>query len=198
MSRSPTSKRGDDFLIIGYGNTLRSDDGAGPRVAEAVAAMNYPGVRVLVCPLLTPELADPISQAGAALFVDAAVDAPREVRWRKLEPAESAQIMAHAADPRTLLALARDVFGHAPRAWWLTIPAVKFDFGDELSPEAQRGFARALQEIERLCGPGRAVQPLGQRRYDAGRLRDEVIARKRFGPWCRNGRRFRPASPRPQ
>jgi Ni,Fe-hydrogenase maturation factor len=64
--------------------------------------------------------------------------------------------MAHAADPRTMLALARDVFGHAPRAWWLTIPAVKFDFGDELSPEAQQGLAGALEEIDRLCGPGRA------------------------------------------
>ena len=80
----------DDFLIIGYGNTLRGDDGAGPRVAEAVAALNYPGVRTLVCPLLTPELADPISRAGAVLFVDAAVDAPHEVRLRELEPAKPA------------------------------------------------------------------------------------------------------------
>jgi len=79
------------------------------------------------------------------------VDAPREVRLRKLEPADSAQIMAHAADPRTMLALARDVFGHAPKAWWLTIPAVKFDFGEELSPEAQQGFATALEKIQGLC-----------------------------------------------
>lgn len=169
MSRAATPSRGDDFLIIGYGNTLRSDDGAGPRVAEAVAAMNYPGVRVLVCPLLTPELADPISQARAALFVDAAVDAPHEVRWRKLEPAPEAQIMVHAADPRALLALARDVFGHAPKAWWLTLPAVKFDFGGELSPEAQRSLARALEKIERLCGPSRAARPRGQRRGNAAR-----------------------------
>jgi hydrogenase maturation protease len=151
MSRAPTPVRRDDFLIIGYGNTLRGDDGAGPRVVEAVAAMNYPGVRTLACPLLTPELADPISQARIVLFVDAAVDAPHEVRLRKLEPAGSAQIMAHAADPRAMLALARDVFGHAPRAWWLTIPAVKFDFGGELSPEAQQGYAKALEKIQSLC-----------------------------------------------
>jgi Ni,Fe-hydrogenase maturation factor len=25
-----------DLLVIGYGNTLRGDDGVGPRVAEAV------------------------------------------------------------------------------------------------------------------------------------------------------------------
>jgi len=148
---APTPIRRDDLLVIGYGNRMRGDDGAGPRVAEAVAALNYPGVRALACPLLTPELADPISKAGVALFVDAAVDAPREVRLRKLEPADTAQIMAHAADPRTVLALARDVFGHAPEAWWLTIPAVSLDFGESLSPEAQQGFAIALEKIEALC-----------------------------------------------
>jgi hydrogenase maturation protease len=147
MKPTPIPIWHDDFLLIGYGNTLRSDDGAGPRVAETVAAMNYPGIRALVCPLLTPELADPISKARAVLFVDAAVDSPREVRLRKLEPAESAQVMTHAADPQTLLALARDVFGHAPEAWWLTIPAVKFDFSSELSPEAEQGIAGVLDKI---------------------------------------------------
>jgi hydrogenase maturation protease len=140
-----------DFLVIGYGNTLRRDDGVGPRVAEAVAAMNLPGVRTLVCQMLTPELADQISQARIAIFVDAAVDAPGKVQLRKLEPNDSSQLMAHAADPRTMLALARDVFGHAPEAWWLTIPAVNLDFCEELSPETQRGFEEALEKIQRLC-----------------------------------------------
>jgi hydrogenase maturation protease len=146
----------DDFLIIGYGNTLRSDDGAGFRAAEAVAAMNPPGVRALACPLLTPELADPIAHARVVLFVDAAVDAPREVRLRRVQPGQSSQIMAHSADPRTMLALARDVFGHAPEAWCLSIPAVKFDFGEEFSPETQQGFAQALEEVQRfLVGQSR-------------------------------------------
>ena len=59
--------------------------------------------------------------------------------------------MAHAADPRTMLALARDVFGHVPEAWWLTIPAVKLDFSEILTPEAQRGFEVALKKIQELC-----------------------------------------------
>jgi Ni,Fe-hydrogenase maturation factor len=39
----------------------------------------------------------------------------------------------------------------APRAWCLTIPAVKFDFGDALSPEAQQGFGEAMEKIEGFC-----------------------------------------------
>jgi hydrogenase maturation protease len=139
----------EHLLVIGYGNTLRSDDGVGPKVADAVAALALPGVRALACPLLTPELADPVSRARVAIFVDAAVDAPREVQLRKLAPADTSQIMAHAASPATLLALARDVFGHAPEAWWLTIPAEDLSMGEELSPLAQRGFEIAVQEIKK-------------------------------------------------
>jgi hydrogenase maturation protease len=135
------------LLVIGYGNTLRGDDGIGPKVAEAIDALDLPGVRALTAPLLTPELADPISQAHTVIFVDAAVDAPREVQLRKLEPAETSQIMAHAADPRTMLALARDVFGHTPEAWWLTIPAEKLDFSEELSALAQTGLVAAVRQI---------------------------------------------------
>lgn len=138
-------------LVIGYGNTLRGDDGVGPRVAEAIGRLQLPGVRALICPLLTPELADPISRAGKVIFVDAAVDAPQEVQWRRLEPKASSQLMAHAADPRTMLALARDVFGHVPEAWWLTIPAVELGFSEELTPAAQQGLAEAVQKIQALC-----------------------------------------------
>ena len=139
------------ILIIGYGNTLRGDDGVGPRVAEAVEKLRLSNVRTLICQQLSPEHADPISRAQSVIFVDAAMDAPMEVQLRPLEPGETSQLMAHAADPRTMLALARDVFGHAPAAWWLTIPAVKMEFGEELSPEAQRGCSEALEMIQSLC-----------------------------------------------
>ena len=140
-----------EVLVIGYGNTLRGDDGVGPRVAEAVGHLCLPGVYTLICPLLTPELADPISRAARVIFVDAAVDASPAVQWRKLEPNETSQIMAHAADPRTMLALARDVFGHVPQAWWLTIPAVDLGFSEKFSPAVQRDFGVAVNKIRDFC-----------------------------------------------
>lgn len=140
-----------DLLVIGYGNTLRRDDGVGPAVVDAVAALGLPGVETLSCALLTPELAAALSGAKAVIFVDAAVDAPREVELRPLAPAESSQIMAHAADPRTMLALSRDVFGHAPKAWWLTIPVEDLAIGEGFSRLAQRGLEIAIGEIRRLA-----------------------------------------------
>jgi len=140
-----------DVLVIGYGNTLRGDDGVGPRVAEAVEALHLPGVRTLVCQQLSPEHAAPIAQAQTVIFVDASVDAPREVQFRPLEPNDTTQLLAHAADPRTMLALSRDVFGHVPKAWWLTIPAIEMEFGEQLTPQAQRGLAEAVEKIQALC-----------------------------------------------
>ena len=139
------------LLVIGYGNTLRSDDGVGPRVADAVDALRLPGVWTLTCHQLSPEHAEPISQADRVIFVDAAVDGPREVQLRALAPNDTSQLMAHAADPRTMLALARDVFGHAPAAWWLTIPATELGFGEALSRETEAGFHEAVKQIESLA-----------------------------------------------
>lgn len=145
------ARQSPNLLVIGYGNTLRGDDGVGPRVVEAVAALHLPGVRTLICQQLSPEHAAPISLAQTVIFVDAAVDAPREVQMRRLEPVDTLQPMAHATDPRTLLALARDVFGHVPQAWWLTIPAVKMDFCETLSAETRRGLEEAVNKIQTLC-----------------------------------------------
>jgi hydrogenase maturation protease len=138
------------FLVIGYGNTLRSDDGVGPKVAEAVRALNLAGVCVIACHQLTPELAEPISQSRVAVFVDAAADASTQVQIRKLEPSESPQIMTHAADPRTMLVLACDLFDHAPEAWWLTIPVENLGFGEGLSARAEAGLKAAIAHIQEL------------------------------------------------
>lgn len=152
MSKTLSQSHITGLLVIGYGNLLRSDDGVGPKVAEAVEELHLPNVRTLICQQLSPEHAEPVSRAHTVIFVDAAVDAPEDVQLRRLEPNESSQLMAHAADPRTMLALARDVFGHCPKAWWLTIPAVKLGFGEELSPVARQGYAAALEQIRTLAG----------------------------------------------
>ncbi|MGD0614405.1 MAG: hypothetical protein ABSA69_03070, partial [Verrucomicrobiota bacterium] len=92
-----------------------------------------------------------VSRAARVVFIDATADAAAGIQLRELTPAETGQVMAHAADPRSVLALARDVFGHSPAAWWLTIPVEKFEFGDELSPLARRGVELASERIQALA-----------------------------------------------
>jgi len=140
----------DDLLVIGYGNTLRGDDAVGRRVAEALQELRLPGVRVLSCDLLTPELADHISKARRVVFVDASVELSEMVQLRPAAPAECSQILGHTAEPGTLLAVARDLFGFAPQAWWLTIPIANIELGEELSEKASEGMRVALAKIRQL------------------------------------------------
>ena len=147
------------MLVIGYGNTLRSDDGAGPKMAEALEKMNLPGVQTLSCPLLGPELAEPVSGAERVVFVDAAMDT-RKVELRPVAPADSSQLMAHAAEPATVLALARDVFGRAPHAWLLTLPVENMELGETLSKVTQRGVKTAVRKLKNLYETGRCVIPV--------------------------------------
>ena len=140
--------------MIGYGNTLRCDDGVGPRVAEAIAGMNLPGVRAIGCHQLTPELAAEMAHAAKVIFVDASVESGCDIQVRELRPVEGPGIMAHTGDPGTLLALCRRLFGTCPEAWQIAIPVENLEFGEQLSELARRGIERAVARILTFC-PGK-------------------------------------------
>lgn len=57
----PTIKS-TSFLVISYGNQLRSDDGIGQQVSDEVERWNLPQVQVKSLHQLTPELADNLSK----------------------------------------------------------------------------------------------------------------------------------------
>jgi len=156
---------GESILVIGYGNALRGDDGIGPRVTEAIAAANYPGVRVRsVCQLL-PELAAEFAEAEMVLFVDALADLSRAaVELTPVAAGEITNWSTHTADPRTLLALTRAVYGRAPEAWWLTVPGRNFDCGEGLSAIAEEGVHQAIALIKQwLQSKTRCRPPAGEK-----------------------------------
>ena len=138
-----------DVLVIGYGNTLRGDDGIGPAVAEEVAALGLPGVRVIVAHQLAPELAADLADARLAVFVDAAAGG-EPVRAVRVEAAGAGAVMTHAADPRGLLALCAAVYGRCPEAWLVTAAGADFDFRDGLSPAGRENAREALGYVEYL------------------------------------------------
>jgi len=141
-------------LVIGYGNDLRGDDGAGPRVAETVAALNWPGVQAIVARQLVPELAEPIARAGLVLFVDACpIDAAAgeaRVQIQRVEMAAGNSALGHAGNPGALLALAQALYGACPPAWLVAVPAASFELSDALSAVAERGIAQAIEELRAL------------------------------------------------
>lgn len=146
------SEQAGDILVIGYGNGLRGDDGAGPAVARLIEALRLPGLCVRVCHQLTPELAEDISAARAVVFIDAR-DAAKDTQVESvpLQPGEHGNIATHKCDPAALAALAQSLFGRCPPAWLVIVPAVDFEFGERLSPLAQKGVAEAVRVVQQLC-----------------------------------------------
>ena len=81
-------------LVLGYGNTLRRDDGVGVRAAELMAAdPRFAGVEVLTAYQLTPELSLDIATASLVIFVDADVRGlPGAIEVRELRASEGAAV----------------------------------------------------------------------------------------------------------
>jgi hydrogenase maturation protease len=133
-------------LVIGYGNSLRGDDGAGPFVARQL------GAGALACHQLTPELAEPISRAQQVIFVDAHAGVPAgQIAIQRVQPRASAAL--HRFDPETLLFWSQQLYGRAPEALLIGIGAESFDLGESLSPAGKRAARKAVRTIRKLCGP---------------------------------------------
>ena len=142
-----------NFLVIGYGNTLRSDDGAGQRVAEKLAEWEFPKLRSLKLHQLTPELAADISQADTVIFIDAVATNPEHpvaVQIQELQAAFDNSSLGHSCDPRSLLAMTQMLYGRFPKAYWVLIPAVNFDFGEEFSSLTREGIDIALKQVTQI------------------------------------------------
>lgn len=138
-------------LVVGYGNALRGDDGVGPWVAETFAALAPPDVRVLSLHQLTPELAEALSEAEIAIFVDAHLAEPGAgVAVNRLQPATTAEPLGHQFDPARLLALSQALYAAAPQAYLVMIPAASFEMAESLSPLAQTGANAALDLIRHI------------------------------------------------
>jgi hydrogenase maturation protease len=141
-------------LVIGYGNTLRGDDGLGVVAAEKVAE-RLPDVTVLTSHQLVPEMAESISQAELVVFVDASAEtAPGTISTHKIDPDKKApSSVTHFLDPATLLLLTQELFGVVPIGVLVTMGSAEFDFGTQLSPTIQAAMPDLVSTIICLISP---------------------------------------------
>lgn len=125
------------ILVIGYGNPLRRDDGAGPELARRLAdrwEARGAAVRLIEEHQLLPELAADLVEPGVemVLFVDtdAEADTPQV---RRVRPKPGTPASTHHLTPQRLLSMARIMGPVPPRAWLATIPGRDFDHGEGFS-----------------------------------------------------------------
>jgi hydrogenase maturation protease len=169
---------GAGVLVVGYGNPLRGDDGAGPRAAALVAEdPRLAGATVLVRHQLTPELADEMRTASLVVLVDAragaepgtvavqcievesagAVSGPAADAGRPGPTRAGAGPSSHHVDPAALAGLARVLWGATPEIVAVGVGASTFETGDPLSPEVERALPGVVDAIASLVAEhGRA------------------------------------------
>lgn len=185
----------DHILVIGYGNTLRGDDGVGQEVAEAIWLQRdrlpgLPRAQVLWAAQLTPELALDVSSCALAVFIDAARDgrpagsvavelvvappAPDSVPARASSPDQGVPVGCwQDLSPAGLLQMASDLFGQAPVGVMVTVSIASADPGNGLSPLVAAAVPRAVAAVRlaiatslRSSGAGRSLA--GARRAPGG------------------------------
>jgi len=144
-------------LILACGNTLRSDDGVGPKLAEWAAERfrDNSGVRVLARQQWTPDLAEDIAGAESVLFVDSSLDSgPGLVRLTAVplhfNSAQPASHDSHHVDPPGLLSLTHSLYGSlSAHAMLLTVGAGSTDLGEVLSQPVEAALPRARRILEK-------------------------------------------------
>jgi hydrogenase maturation protease len=164
-----TSDAGPRTLVIGYGNPLRGDDGFGWHATRClIPALAGSDVEVLTCHQLTPELAEPLSRCGLAIFIDADCQgAPGHIRQCAIRaPAHRAAAFTHACTPSNLLTNARKLYGGRPRGVAITVGAETFAYGETLSPVVEGALTRVVDLVCNLIArpslrrPPRSGPPL--------------------------------------
>jgi hydrogenase maturation protease len=137
-------------VIVGYGNSLRGDDGFGPAVAERLAdRVGDARVRVLVRHLLTAELAVDLASAQLCLLIDATSQGePGLLSCREVAP-ESIEIgaLGHDLSPEGLLGLTLAYAGQRPQCWLYSTVAECMELGECLTPRVAAVVEEAVRTV---------------------------------------------------
>ncbi len=142
-----------DVLVIGYGNTLRTDDGVGRLAAERLADdPRLDGVRVIGRHQLTPELALDVSRADLVVFVDASRHPPAGIFT--VEPMDRTgrhgTAWSHHLDPPSLLDLTGELYGRVPDAVLVSVGVESVLLGDRMSPMVEASLPAVVDAVAEL------------------------------------------------
>lgn len=138
------------LLVYGIGNVGRQDDGLGPLLVERLEALGgIDGVTFESGYQLAPEDALLLSTHASVLFVDATVSpaAAEPYACSPIAPASEMSFTSHALSPGALLTLCQRLYGRAPAAWAIALPAYSFDVNAALSERAAANLRATVNDL---------------------------------------------------
>ena len=152
------------FLVLGYGNPLRQDDGFGWRAVERLRSLELPkGVEIRALHQLTPEISEDIAAADGVIFLDARADGvPGEIRESAVEAGVESSFLAHSVNPPMLLALSQHLYGRSPHAILLTVTGSAFGLGESLSDAVEGAVDESLARVQDILAAWSATLSLSK------------------------------------
>jgi hydrogenase maturation protease len=135
------------ILVLGYGNPGRQDDGLGPAAAAAMDELGWPNLTAFDNYQLNIEDALEVAAHDVVWFIDASKTAPSPYEVHDVVPALTIDFTSHLVRPETVLAIARQCYGRAARAYLLAIRGYDFAFVEELTGMATENLRAATSML---------------------------------------------------
>lgn len=139
-------------LIVAYGNPLRSDDGVAWHAADLLRERLSPNEAEIVCVhQLTPELAESMSQAGGAIFLDARQSGePGQICHTRVIPETRTVHGTHTLTPAQLAALTNALYGTTVDAYEVALTGESFAHGEGLSDTVEEALPLLVEVVEQV------------------------------------------------
>lgn len=116
-------------LLIGYGNSLREDDGFGIKVASLLSGLD--GVDLMQNFQLTPEMCELFPKYNNIIFIDANIEAVAGVFAVPLP--NISDPFNHTVLPWQLIKYAEDLYGFDGKFYIFSVGGFSFGYKEELS-----------------------------------------------------------------
>jgi hydrogenase maturation protease len=146
MNDSKTNKK--SILVIGIGNSGRSDDGLGWRFADMLAALEPEDVDIEYRYQLQVEDALLVSEYSVVIFADASQETlDNGFVIRPCTPGSNYYFSSHMQSAETVLYLAKELYQTKPKAFTLAIAGYDWELGTSLSNQAQQNLLLAFDDF---------------------------------------------------
>ena len=138
-----------ETLLVGIGNSGRSDDGLGWAFLDRIQQEETFGGQVEYRYQLQVEDAALIRNREHVIFIDSyRGELANGFQLTRCEPLSEFAFTTHVLPPGAVLSLCQDLYGRVPRADVLMIQGTRWDLHIGMSPEAERRLDEALKFFE--------------------------------------------------
>ena len=142
------SSKGIDFVVIGVGNPLRSDDGVGCFVARELQELNLPDVHIKITQQLHVEFLEEISFEQTIIVIDASISG-EEISFCKIDDnSEKRLTSSHHLGLPVFISLAQKIYKKDLDIRLCSIRGNCFEMGDVLSTKTAVYAQQAIKLIK--------------------------------------------------